>query len=187
MAQASALTASPLTAVHLTRHHAKRQVQRDCSVQAMAKGSKKGLTYDEGWAKGYFTNGYFVEAPSASDASYLKKIEKKKLLSGVESLGLLSKAEKAGLTLSTVEKLGLLSTAEKLGLLETAENLLVTDPGKITALSIPALLASLALLILVPDDNVALAAVKYGGAAILGGVALTFFAGGFVIAALQED
>ncbi len=44
-----------------------------------------------------------------------------------------------------------------------------------------------ALLILVPDDNVALAAVKYGGAAILGGVALTFFAGGFVIAALQED
>jgi hypothetical protein len=42
-----------------------------------------------------------------------------------------------------VEKLGLLSTAEKLGLLETAENLLVTDPGKITALSIPALLASL--------------------------------------------
>jgi hypothetical protein len=43
-----------------------------------------------------------VEAPSASDASYLKKIEKKKLLSGVESLGLLSKAEKAGLTLSTV-------------------------------------------------------------------------------------
>jgi hypothetical protein len=52
--------------------------------------------------QGYFTNGYFVEAPSASDASYLKKIEKKKLLSGVESLGLLSKAEKAGLTLSTV-------------------------------------------------------------------------------------
>lgn len=54
--------------------------------------------------QGYFTNGYFVEAPSSSDASYLKKIEKKKLLSGVESLGLLSKAEKAGLTLSTVRR-----------------------------------------------------------------------------------
>lgn len=38
----------------------------------------------------------------------------------------------------------------------------------------------------VPDDNLALALVKYGGAALFGGVALTFFAGGYVIAALQE-
>lgn len=52
--------------------------------------------------QGYFTNGYFLESPDKGSSTYLKTIEKKKLLSGVESLGLLSKAEKAGLTLSTV-------------------------------------------------------------------------------------
>eukprot|EP00884_Botryococcus_braunii_P022838 jgi/Botrbrau1/9238/Bobra.0028s0033.1 len=162
MSPATLLKASPLASLPTTRHHAARR-QRTLVVRTMAKSSKKALTYDAGWSKGYFTNGYFLEGPDKGGSTYLKTIEKKKLLSGVESLGLLSKAEQAGLTLSTVEKLGLLSTAEKLGLLETAENLLVTDPGKVTALSIPALLASLAFLILVPDDNVGLALVKYGG------------------------
>lgn len=41
--------------------------------------------------------------------------------------------------------------------------------------------------ILIPDDNVALAVAKYGVAAVLGGSALLFFAGGFLLAALQEE
>lgn len=42
-------------------------------------------------------------------------------------------------------------------------------------------------LILIPDDNPALAIAKYGVTALAGGVALTFFAGGFLVAALQEE
>lgn len=54
----------------------------------------------EGWEQGYFTSGYFLESQDNGDTPYLKKIENKKLLTGVQNLGLLSKAEKAGLTLS---------------------------------------------------------------------------------------
>jgi hypothetical protein len=104
----------------------------------------------------------------------------------VEKAGLLSKAEKAGLTLSTIERLGLLSTAERLGLLEAAEGALVTDPGKIVAASIAPLVATIGVLSLFPDDNAALAVLKFGLAAVLGGAFVTLFAGGFVVAALQE-
>ena len=44
-----------------------------------------------------------------------------------------------------------------------------------------------AALVLIPDDNPALAIAKYGVTALAGGVALTFFAGGFLVAALQEE
>jgi hypothetical protein len=115
-----------------------------------------------------------------------QNIEKKGVLSAVEKAGLLSKAEQAGLTLSTIEKLGLLSTAERLGLLEAAEGALVADPGKIAAASIAPLVATVGVLALFPDDNAALAVVKYALAAVLGGAFLTLFAGGFVVASLQE-
>jgi hypothetical protein len=39
----------------------------------------------------------------------------------------------------------------------------------------------------IPDSNTALAVVKYGSAAVLGGSALLFFATGFLVAALQEE
>lgn len=42
-------------------------------------------------------------------------------------------------------------------------------------------------LVLIPDDNPALAVAKYGVTALAGGVGLTFFAGGFLVAALQEE
>ena len=122
----------------------------------------------------------------ASSSSFFQNIEKKGVLSAVEKAGLLSKAEKAGLTLSSIEKLGLLSTAEKLGLLEAAEGALVTDPGKIAAASIAPLVGTILVLSVFPDDNAVLAILKYGLAAVLGGAFLTLFAGGFVVASLQE-
>jgi len=39
---------------------------------------------------------------------------------------------------------------------------------------------------LFPDDNAVLALLKYGSAAVLGGAFVTLFAGGFVVASLQE-
>lgn len=157
------------------------------SVAARAVPNKKALSYDDTWKKGFWGTGLFLEGNEARGGSnYLAKIEKKKLLSSVEKSGLLSQAEKAGLTLSFIEKSGLLSTAENLGLLEVAESALVTDPGKITAASIAPLVGTLLTLSLFPDDNAVLAVVKYSVAAVLGGAFLTLFAGGYLIAALQE-
>lgn len=181
MTQGAMFSTAPLRA---SRASGPRRAGRVAATPVLAKGSRKAVVYDKEWKKGYFTSGYFLEQPEAG-ASYLASIEKNKVLSSVESLGLLSKAEAAGLSLSKMEKLGLLSTAEKLGLLETAENLLVTDPGKITALSIPALVAALGVIILVPGDG-PLAIVKYGLGAVLLGVAGTFFAGGYIVATIQE-
>lgn len=149
--------------------------------------NKKALSFDESWKKGFWGTGLFVEGKEARGKNYLESIERKGVLSAVEKAGLLSQAEKAGVTLSAIEKAGLLSTAERLGLLEVAETALVTDPGKITALSIAPLLATLGVLALVPDDNVALALVKYSVAAVTGGAFLALFAGGYVVAALQSD
>ena len=54
--------------------------------------------------QGFFGTGYFLEGRKKPDAkySYLRQLEKKKILSGVERIKLLSKLEKAGLTLSKV-------------------------------------------------------------------------------------
>ena len=40
---------------------------------------------------------------------------------------------------------------------------------------------------LIPDDNPALAIAKYGLTALSGGVSVTFFGLGFLVAALQEE
>ncbi|KAK9814674.1 hypothetical protein WJX72_009598 [[Myrmecia] bisecta] len=173
----------------LVRQAARRvpRAGRPARLSTVAMGTKKINAYDKDWSKGFFGTGYFREEADQNVDSYLKRIEKKKILSGVEGLGLLSKAEKAGLTLTQIEKLGLLSTAERLGLLTTLEKLLVAEPGQVSSLSIPFLLATLGALVVIPDDNVALAVVKYTTAALLGGVAVTFFAGGFLLASLQDD
>lgn len=157
------------------------------SVAPNAVPNKKALSYDDNWKKGFWGTGLFLEGNEARGGNnYLEKIEKKKLLSTVEKSGLLSQAEKAGLTLSFIEKSGLLSTAENLGLLEVAENALVSDPGKITSASIAPLVGALLTLSLFPDDNAVLAVIKYSIAAVLGGAFLALFAGGYLVAALQE-
>ncbi|KAL3143446.1 hypothetical protein ABBQ38_002262 [Trebouxia sp. C0009 RCD-2024] len=142
---------------------------------------------DDGWKKGFWGSGYFNEGNASPDNNYLKRIEAKKLLSTIEKSGLLSKADKAGLTLSRIEQSKLLSTAENLGLLATVERLFVTDPGKVTALSIPFFLASAGILVLFPHDNAALQLLQYLLLALTVGVTVTFFAGGFVLASLQDD
>ena len=149
--------------------------------------NKKALSFDESWKKGFWGTGLFVEGKETRGKNYLESIERKGVLSFVEKAGLLSQAEKAGVTLSAIEKAGLLSTAERLGLLEAAENALVTDPGKITALSIAPLVATLGVLALFPDDNAVMALLKYSVAAVTGGAFLALFAGGYVVAALQSE
>ena len=166
---------------------ARRAAAPSRSVAARVVPNKKALSFDESWKKGYWGTGLFVEGKEARGTNYLASIEKKGVLSAVEKAGLLSQAEKAGLTLGAIEKLGLLSTAERLGLLETAETALVTDPGKITALSIAPLLVTLLTLSVFPDDNIGLALVKYGVAAVSGGAFLALFAGGYIVAALQSE
>lgn len=149
---------------------------------------KKVNKVDESWKKAFFGSGYFNEGNSSSaDNNYLKRIESKKLLSFVEKSGLLSKADKAGLTLSRIEQSKLLSTAENLGLLAILERLLLTDPGKVTALSIPFFLITSGLLIAFPHDNAPLQVLQYLLVALSAGVTVTFFAGGFVLAAIQEE
>ena len=56
--------------------------------------------------QGFFGTGYFVEGKKKPDPkySYLKQLEKKRVLSGVEKIKLLSRMEKAGLTLSKVHQ-----------------------------------------------------------------------------------
>lgn len=66
-----------------------------------------------------------------------------------------STAEKAGLSLGKIEQMGLLSTAERLGLLTLAEDVLTSDPGKISSASLPFLVAAIASLALIPQDNLA--------------------------------
>ncbi|BDA47662.1 hypothetical protein COCOBI_10-5130 [Coccomyxa sp. Obi] len=161
-----------------------RRPKRNVTVAGV---SKKVNTYDDNWAKGFFGYGYFVEDKEMDAPNFLKTAERKKVLSNIESLGLLSAAEKAGLSLSKLESLKLFSTAERLGLLSTLERFLVSDPAAISSISLPLFVASLGAFILIPDDNVALAVAKYGVAAVLGGSALVFFAGGFLLAALQEE
>ena len=166
---------------------ARRAASTTSRTALNAVPNKKALSYDDNWKKGFWGTGLFLEGNEARGGSnYLEKIEKKKLLSTVEKSGLLSQAEKAGLTLSFIEKSGLLSTAENLGLLEVAENALVSDPGKITSASIAPLVGTLLTLALFPDDNAVLAVLKYSIAAVLGGAFLALFAGGYLVAALQE-
>lgn len=152
----------------------------------MAAQWKKVNTVDDTWKKGYFGSGILTENSASADNNYLKRLESKKLLSSVEKAGLLSKAEKAGLTLSKIEQFKLLSTAENLGLLTVVERLLVTDPGRVTALSIPFFLLSVGLLIGFPHDNGVEQVLQYLLVALSAGVSVTFFAGGFILASVQE-
>ena len=86
-----------------------------------------------------------------------------------------------------IEELGLLSTAEELGILSVAENALTTNPGTVTSLSIPFLVAMIGALVFIPEDNLIESILRYGVAGVLGTGFLVFFAGGFVLASLQAE
>jgi hypothetical protein len=74
-----------------------------------------------------------------------------------------------------------------LGLLTIAEELLVTDPAKIASFSLPFLVLSIGAFFAIPHDGALFSTLSYTVAALSGGVAATFFVGGFVLAGLQQE
>lgn len=102
-------------------------------------------------------------------------------------MGLLSKMEAAGLTLTKIESSGLLSTAENLGLLSLAEDVLTANPATIASGALPFVVAAVAAASLIPHDNGVTTAISYALAIAFTGVGAGLLAGGFVVAALQEE
>jgi hypothetical protein len=138
--------------------------------------------YDESWSKQWFGAGLFAEGSEDVAVDVFKKLERRKVLSGVEKAGLLSKAEELGLTLSSLERLGLLSKAEDLGLLSLVEAAAGASPSALASVSL-----LLAAVVLVPDDSAALVAVQAVVATVLAAGAAGLFLGSVVLAGLQES
>ncbi|KAH9322800.1 hypothetical protein KI387_017439, partial [Taxus chinensis] len=152
------------------------------SLQILAMASKKKVnTYDANWKKQWFGAGIFVEGDETVDVDIVKKLEKKKVLSGVEKAKLLSKAEGLGFTLSSIEKMGLLSKAEDLGLLSLAENVASTSPAAIASVSLPLVVAAIATVVLIPDDTQGLVIAQNVLAAILAAGAVGLFGASIVL------
>jgi len=143
--------------------------------------------YDENWSKQWFGAGLFAEASEDVEVDIVKKLEKRKVLSGVEKAGLLSKAERLGLTLSSIEKLGFFSKAEELGLLSLVETAATFSPSVLASVSLPLFLAALLAVVVIPDDSAALVAAQAVLAAALGLGAAGLFVGSIVLAGLQES
>lgn len=72
-------------------------------------------------------------------------------------------------------------------MLSITEEVLQTNPGTISSLSIPFFVAAVLALVIIPNDNIAEAILRFGLAGAFGTGFLVFFVGGFVVAALQED
>lgn len=117
----------------------------------------------------------------------VKKLEERKVLSGVEKAGLLSKAEQLGFTLSSIEKLGFFSKAEELGLLSFLEKVAGSSPSTLASFSLPLLIAAVAAIVLIPDDSAVLVAAQAVFAALLGVGAAGLFVGSVVLGGLQES
>uniref|UniRef100_A0A0D6R7J1 DUF1118 domain-containing protein n=1 Tax=Araucaria cunninghamii TaxID=56994 RepID=A0A0D6R7J1_ARACU len=188
------LTLSPSFSVHGGR---KIDLSNSLSVQQYSKTrgpllilamapKKKVNTYDDNWEKRWFGAGYFLEGGESVDVDIVKKLEKKKVLSGVEKAGLLSKAEEFGFTLSSIEEMGLLSKAEELGLLSLAEKVASTSPAAIASVSLPLVVAAIATIVLVPDDSQALVIAQTFVATILAAGAVGLFVTSIVLSGLQE-
>lgn len=142
--------------------------------------------YDGNWKKEWFGAGIFYEGSEQVDVDVFKKLEKSKVLSTVERAGLLSKAEELGVTLSSIEKLGLFSKAEELGLLSLLESAAGFSPSVLASASIPALVAALAAVVLIPDDSAGLVVVQDVVAAVFGVGAVGLLVGSVVLGGLQE-
>ncbi|KAL6882090.1 hypothetical protein ACP4OV_011562 [Aristida adscensionis] len=160
--------------------------RRVFKVTAMAP-KKKVNRYDERWSKQWFGAGIFAEGSEEVSVDVLKKLERRRVLSGVEKAGLLSRAEELGLTLSSLERLGLLSKAEDLGLLSLLEAAAGASPSALASVSLPLLVAAVAAVVLVPDDSAALVALQAVLAAVLAAGAAGLFVGSVVLAGLQES
>ncbi|KAL6615027.1 hypothetical protein ACP70R_037297 [Stipagrostis hirtigluma subsp. patula] len=159
---------------------------RRFKVTAMAP-KKKVNRYDENWSKQWFGAGIFAEGSEEVTVDVFKKLERRKVLSGVEKAGLLSKAEELGVTLSSLEKAGLLSKAEDLGLLSLVEAAAGASPSALASTSLPLLVAAVAAVVVVPDDSAALVALQAVVAALLSAGAAGLFVGSVVLAGLQES
>ncbi|XP_027337110.1 uncharacterized protein LOC113850762 [Abrus precatorius] len=155
------------------------------TVVAMAP-QKKVNKYDENWKKEWFGAGIFYEGSEDVEVDVFKNLEKKKVLSNVEKAGLLSKAEELGFTLSSIEKLGVFSKAEELGLLSLLERAASVSPSVLASAALPALVAAIAAIVLIPDDSAALVAVQAVVAAALVVGAVGLFVGSVVLGGLQE-
>lgn len=155
-------------------------------VLAMAP-RKKVNTYDDNWKKQWFGAGIFFEDGETADVDIVKKLEKKKVLSGVEKAGLLSKAEELGFTLSSIEKMGLLSKAEEFGLLSLAEKVASTSPAAIASVSLPLVVAAISTIVLIPDDTQGLVIAQNVLASILAASAVGLFGASIVLSGLQES
>ncbi|CAH2040920.1 unnamed protein product [Thlaspi arvense] len=142
--------------------------------------------YDENWEKKWFGAGIFYEGSEDFEVDVFKKLEEKKVLSNVEKAGLLSKAEELGLTLSSIEKLGVFSKAEELGLLSLLEKAASFSPSALASAALPALVAAILAIVLIPDDSAGLVAVQAVIAAAFGVGAAGLLVGSVVLGGLQE-
>ncbi|XAR50090.1 hypothetical protein NMG60_11004323 [Bertholletia excelsa] len=147
---------------------------------------KKVNKYDKNWEKKWFGAGIFYEGSEDFEVDVFKKLEEKKVLSNVEKAGLLSKAEELGLTLSSIEKLGVFSKAEELGLLSLLEKAASFSPSALASAALPALVAAILAIVLIPDDSAGLVAVQAVIAAAFGVGAAGLLVGSVVLGGLQE-
>ncbi|TYH32727.1 hypothetical protein ES332_D13G009600v1 [Gossypium tomentosum] len=159
--------------------------KKPLTVVSMAP-KKKVNKYDSEWEKKWFGAGIFYEGSEEIEVDVFKKLEKRKVLSNVEKAGLLSKAEELGFTLSSIEKLGVFSKAEELGLLSLLEKVAGVSPSTLASAALPALVAALAAIVIIPDDSVGLVALQavVAGALVVGAAGL--FVGSVVLGGLQE-
>ncbi|KAI4336039.1 hypothetical protein L6164_014615 [Bauhinia variegata] len=167
------------------RHHRLFPAQKSLTIVAMAP-QRKVNKYDENWKKEWFGPGIFYEGSEEVEVDVFKKLEKRKVLSNVEKAGLLSKAEELGFTLSSLEKLGVFSKAEELGLLSLLEKAASFSPSVLASAALPALVAAVAAIVLIPDDSVGLVAAQAVIAAALGVGAVGLLVGSVVLGGLQE-
>ncbi|OMP09204.1 hypothetical protein COLO4_05705 [Corchorus olitorius] len=156
--------------------------KRPLTIVSMAPKKK----YDAEWEKQWFGAGIFYEGSEEVEVDVFKKLEKKKVLSNVEKAGLLSKAEELGFTLSSIEKLGVFSKAEDLGLLSLLEKAASFSPSTLASAALPAFVAAVLTVVIIPDDSAGLVAVQavLGGALAVGAAGL--FVGSVVLGGLQE-
>lgn len=154
-------------------------------ILAMAP-KKKVNKYDGNWKKQWFGAGIFLEGDETVDVDIVKKLEKKKVLSGMEKAGLLSKADELGLSLSSIEKMGLLSKAEELGLLSLVEKAVGISPAAMASVSLPLVVAAIATVVLIPDDSAGLLIAQNVLASIFAVSAVGLFGASIVLSGLQE-
>lgn len=154
-------------------------------ILAMAP-KKKVNKYDNNWKKQWYGAGIFLEGDEAVDVDIVKKLEKKKVLSGVEKAGLLSKADELGFSLSSIEKMGLLSKAEELGLLSLVEKAAGISPAAMASVSLPLVVAAIATIVFIPDDSAGLLIAQNVLASIFAVSAVGLFGASIVLSGLQE-